>query len=87
MATANAGYKFVGWYKATGEATYEWVTGDPELTSELAEFEMNRDEKTGLYRNTVFEARFELDAGARFPLPMRPKTERLREQPLRKRIS
>ena len=60
-ATANAGYKFVGWYKATGEATYEWVTGDPELTSELAESELNRDEKTGLYQNTVFEARFEPD--------------------------
>ena len=61
MATANPGYKFVGWYKATGEATYEKVTDDPELTSELAESELNRDEKTGLYRNTVFEARFELD--------------------------
>ena len=60
-ATANAGYKFVGWYKATGEETYEWVTGDPELTSELAESELNRDEKTGLYQNTVFEARFEPD--------------------------
>ena len=60
-ATANAGYKFVGWYKATGEATYEWVTGDPELTSELAEAKLNRDEKTGLYQNTVFEARFEPD--------------------------
>ena len=60
-ATANAGYKFVGWYKATGEATYEWVTGDPELTSELAESKLNRDEKTGLYQNTVFEARFEPD--------------------------
>ena len=60
-ATANAGYKFVGWYKATGEATYEWVTGDPELTSELAEAKLNRDEETGLYQNTVFEARFEPD--------------------------
>lgn len=60
-ATANAGYKFVGWYKATGEATYEWVTGDPELTSELAESKLNRDEETGLYQNTVFEARFEPD--------------------------
>ena len=60
-ATANAGYKFVGWYKATGEATYEWVTGDPKLTSELAESKLNRDEKTGLYQNTVFEARFEPD--------------------------
>lgn len=60
-ATANAGYKFVGWYKATGEATYEWVTGDPELTSELAESKLNRDKETGLYQNTVFEARFEPD--------------------------
>ena len=60
-ATANAGYKFAGWYKATGEATYEKVTGDPELTSELAESKLNRDEKTGLYQNTVFEARFEPD--------------------------
>ena len=68
MATANPGYKFVGWYKATGEATYEKVTDDPELTSELAESELNRDEKTGLYRNTVFEARFELDAGAKVPV-------------------
>ena len=67
-ATANKGYKFVGWYKVTGEETYEWVTGDPELTSELAESELNRDEKTGLYRNTVFEARFELDAGAKVPV-------------------
>ena len=67
-ATAKPGYKFVGWYKVTGEATYEWVTGDPELTSELAESELNRDEKTGLYRNTVFEARFELDAGAKVPV-------------------
>ena len=67
-ATANPGYKFVGWYKVTGEATYEWVTGDPELTSELAESELNRDEKTGLYRNTVFEARFVLDAGAKVPV-------------------
>lgn len=60
-ATANAGYKFVGWYKATGEATYEWVTGDPKLTSELAESTLNRDKETGLYQNTVFEARFEPD--------------------------
>lgn len=64
-ATAKPGYKFAGWYKATGEATYERVTGDPELTSELAESELNRDEKTGLYRTTVFEARFEPDAGAK----------------------
>ena len=68
MATANPGYKFVGWYKVTGEATYEKVTDDPELTSELAESELNRDEKTDLYRNTVFEARFELDAGAKVPV-------------------
>ena len=67
-ATANKGYKFVGWYKVTGEETYEKVTDDPKLTSELAEFELNRDEKTGLYRNTVFEARFELDAGAKVPV-------------------
>ena len=67
-ATANKGYKFVGWYKVTGEETYEKVTDDPELTSELAESELNRDEKTGLYRNTVFEARFELDAGAKVPV-------------------
>ena len=60
-ATAKPGYKFAGWYKATGEATYEWVTDDPKLTSELAESELNRDEKTGLYQNTVFEARFEPD--------------------------
>ena len=67
-ATANKGYKFVGWYKVTGEETYEKVTDDPELTSELAESKLNRDEKTGLYRNTVFEARFELDAGAKVPV-------------------
>ena len=67
-ATANKGYKFVGWYKVTGEETYEKVTDDPELTSELAESELNRDEKTGLYRNTVFVARFELDAGAKVPV-------------------
>lgn len=61
MATANPGYKFVGWYKVTGEETYEKVTDDPELTSELAESKLNRDEKTGLYQNTVFVARFEPD--------------------------
>ena len=60
-ATAKLGYKFAGWYKAIGEATYEWVTGDPELTSELAESKLNRDEKTDLYQNTVFEARFAPD--------------------------
>ena len=68
MATANPGYKFVGWYKVTGEETYEKVTDDPELTSELAESKLNRDEKTGLYRNTVFVARFEPDAGAKVPV-------------------
>ena len=67
-ATAKPGYKFVGWYKATGEATYEWVTDDPKLTSKLAESKLNRDEKTGLYQNTVFEARFEPDAGAKVPV-------------------
>lgn len=67
-ATAKTGYKFAGWYKATGEATYERVTGDRELTSELAESTLNRDEKTGLYRTTVFEARFEPDAGAKVPV-------------------
>ena len=67
-ATAKTGYKFAGWYKATGEETYEKVTDDPELTSELAESELNRDEKTGLYRNTVFVARFEPDAGAKVPV-------------------
>ena len=60
-ATAKTGYKFAGWYKATGEATYEKVTDDPKLTSELAESELNRDKETGLYQNTVFEARFEPD--------------------------
>ena len=60
-ATAKTGYKFAGWYKATGEATYERVTGDRELTSELAESTLNRDKETGLYQNTVFEARFEPD--------------------------
>lgn len=68
MATANPGYKFVGWYKVTGEETYEKVTDDPELTSELAESELNRDEKTDLYQNTVFVARFEPDAGANVPV-------------------
>ena len=68
MATANPGYKFVGWYKVTGEETYEKVTDDPELTSELAESKLNKDEKTGLYRNTVFVARFEPDAGAKVPV-------------------
>ena len=67
-ATANPGYKFVGWYKVTGEDTYEWVTGDPDLKSELAESKLNRDEKTGLYQNTVFVARFEPDAGANVPV-------------------
>ena len=67
-ATAKPGYKFAGWYKATGEDTYEWVTGDPELTSELAESTLNRDKETGLYQNTVFEARFEPDAGANVPV-------------------
>lgn len=60
-ATAKPGYKFAGWYKATGEATYEKVTDDPELTSKLAESTLNRDKETGLYQNTVFEARFEPD--------------------------
>ena len=60
-ATAKPGYKFAGWYKVTGEATYEKVTDDPKLTSELAESELNRDKETGLYQNTVFEARFEPD--------------------------
>ena len=68
MATANAGYKFVGWYKVTGEETYEWVTGDPDLKQEMAESKLNRDEKTGLYQNTVFVARFEPDAGAKVPV-------------------
>ena len=67
-ATANKGYKFVGWYKVTGEETYEKVTDDPELKSELAESKLNRDEKTGLYQNTVFKAWFELDAGAKVPV-------------------
>ena len=60
-ATAKPGYKFAGWYKATGEATYEKVTDDPELTSKLAESTLNRDKETGLYQNPVFEARFEPD--------------------------
>lgn len=68
MATANPGYKFVGWYKVTGEETYEKVTDDPELKSELAESKLNRDEKTGLYQNTVFKAWFEPDAGAKVPV-------------------
>ena len=68
MATANTGYKFVGWYKVTGEETYEWVTGDPDLKQGVAESKLNRDEKTGLYQNTVFVARFEPDAGAKVPV-------------------
>ena len=67
-ATANKGYKFVCWYKVIGEDTYEKVTDDPELKSELAESKLNRDEKTGLYQNTVFKAWFELDAGAKVPV-------------------
>ena len=51
-ATASKGYKFVCWYKVTGEDTYEKVTDDPELTSELAESKLNKE--TGLYQNTVF---------------------------------
>ena len=34
----------------------------------MAEAKLNRDEKTGLYQNTVFEARFEPDAGAKVPV-------------------
>lgn len=68
MATANAGYKFVGWYKVIGEETYEWVTGDPDLKQGVAESKLNRDEKTDLYQNTVFVARFEPDAGAKVPV-------------------
>lgn len=67
-ATANKGYKFVCWYKVIGEDTYEKVTDDPELKSELAESKLNRDEKTGLYQNTVFKAWFEPDAGANVPV-------------------
>ena len=67
-ATAKTGYKFAGWYKATGEATYEKVTDDPKLTSELAESTLNRDKETGLYQNTVFKAWFEPDAGAKVPV-------------------
>ena len=67
-ATANKGYKFVCWYKVIGEDTYEKVTDDPELKSELAESKLNRDEKTGLYQNTVFKAWFEPDAGAKVPV-------------------
>ena len=63
-ATAYKGYKFVCWYKVTGEDTYEKVTDDPELTSELAESKLNKDEKTGLYQNTVFVAWFDLDKTA-----------------------
>jgi len=68
MATANAGYKFVGWYKVTGEETYEWVTGDPDLKQGVAESKLNRDKETDLYQNTVFVARFEPDAGAKVPV-------------------
>lgn len=59
-ATAYKGYKFVCWYKVTGEDTYEFVTDDPELTSELAEQNLTQNEQ-GLYQNTVFAAKFELD--------------------------
>ena len=63
-AMANPGYKFVGWYKATGEMTstgemkYELVYGEPELTSKLAEQNLTQNEQ-GLYQNTVFAAKFE----------------------------
>ena len=67
MATANAGYKFVGWYKATGEETYEKVTDDPDLKQEVAEKNLIQNEQ-GLYQNTVFVAWFEPDAGAKVPV-------------------
>lgn len=62
-ATANPGYNFVGWYKVTGWTTEwitEFITNSPELTPELAEKNLTRNEQ-GLYQNTVFAAKFELD--------------------------
>ena len=61
-ATANTGYKFVGWYKSGAKKPIQ-INANLEGKDNL-----NQDAKTNLYQATVFEARFEPDAGAKVPV-------------------
>lgn len=61
-ATANTGYKFVGRYKSGAKKPIQ-INANLEGKDNL-----NQDAKTNLYQATVFEARFEPDAGAKVPV-------------------
>ena len=61
-ATANTGYKFVGWYKSGAKKP---IQNNANLEGKD---NLNQDAKTNLYQATVFEARFEPDAGAKVPV-------------------
>ena len=61
-ATAKPGYKFVGWYKSGAKDSFHT---DAKLEGKD---NLNQDAKTNLYQATVFEARFEPDAGAKVPV-------------------
>ena len=58
-ATANTGYKFVGWYKSGAKKPI------PTNANLEGKDNLNQDAKTNLYQNTVFKAWFEPDAGAK----------------------
>ncbi len=53
-ATADKGYKFVGWYNESKE-----VTKDLQLTHDLAAAKLNKE--GALYKDTTFTAKFEED--------------------------
>ncbi|MDC7294565.1 InlB B-repeat-containing protein, partial [Butyrivibrio sp. DSM 10294] len=61
-ATEEAGYKFIGWYKVEDGQDAIEVSTEKVLTNAALKGYLNTD-ADGLYTNTTFEARFDIDGG------------------------
>ena len=62
-ATANAGYKFEGWYLVDGETETKLEGAGAVLTHDVLKPYLKKNETTGIYEDTTFEARFVADEG------------------------
>jgi uncharacterized repeat protein (TIGR02543 family) len=60
-ATANAGYKFEGWYLVDGETETKLEGAGAVLTHDVLKPYLKKNETTGIYEDTTFEARFVVD--------------------------
>ena len=75
-ATANAGYEFVGWYKADAEGNVpeaaEPISTGATLSAEDAVYNLNKAD--GVNADTIYVARFVADADQNFTVTYKPET-------------